>query len=163
MALRAYEIRPYVLGNIFLLAELICISLYYKRKLFTSSPKYLWIVACFALGFCIHTIYMGISNLNILGASVLCLFYIIHGLMGYLKLLRKPEELYLSRSTLFWISTSFFIYAASNCLVFLFATYLKRESYLLFMAVWGSFFTVVNILHYILIGVGLYKTEKSGT
>ncbi len=113
------------------------------------------------LGFVAHTVISSIFQMNFLGAGILCAVYIAYGIAGYLRMLRSPKIIYLNNSPFFWINTAFFLYAASNCLLFLFITYLKSEDIDLMMSVWGNYFTVVNILHYIFIGIGLYKIKTT--
>lgn len=158
--LKLYEIKPYLLGNIFVAAELVFISAYYRDKIFGTKTLFWTLTPTLITAFTVHTLANGFNELNTLGIGILCMFYMGYGLAGFLKMLKSPQTIYLNQSPFFWINTAFFLYAASNCLLFIFIIYLKTESPQFLTKIWANFFTVVNILHYIFIGIGLYKTDK---
>lgn len=158
LLLRYYDINPHATGNLFVLIEFICISFYYKSRIFSSQRSFAVLISVLIIGFISHTIYTTIFELNFLGAGILCAVYITYGIAGYLRIINTVEVMDLTRLPFFWVNTAFFLYATSNCLLFLFATYLKQESYELMLSIWFSFFVSINILHYLLISIGLYKT-----
>lgn len=161
--LKSCELNYRLPGNLFVLAELLFISFYYRDKIFPTKGMYYVMSITFAVGFAAHTIYNGIFQMNFIGLGVLCTVYIGFGIVGYLKLLKDSTITFLSNSPFFWINTAFFIYATSCCILFLFLTYLKETSYDLLISIWMWFFFAINILRYIFIGIGLYKTRKGET
>lgn len=159
LLLKHVEINHHVSGNVFILAELLFISSYYRKHIFPiGNLFYVW-TGFLVVGFVIHTICTDPLLLNFAGLGILCAIYTGYGIAGYLKLLRNREVTYLSNSSFFWINTAFFLYGTTCCLLFLFATYLQAESWELLLSIWLGFFTIVNILRYIFIGIGLYKTK----
>jgi hypothetical protein len=163
LVLRLNALNHHIPLNGFLLVQLICISLYYKDKIFSSHRIFLFISISLIIGFILHTVITSFFKLNFLGAGLLCIVYIGYGILGYLTILKNKNELFLNRLPFFWINTAFFLSASSNCLLFLFATYLTTESYKLMLSIWFSFFISINILHYLFIGIGLYKSRSRET
>ena len=159
LILKTNGIKQYWLGNIFVLLELVCITLYYRRHVFYNRKEFLGFSSLLIIVFVVHTIYNSIFEFNQTGTGVLCAIYIGYGVVGYLQILRNKNVVYLNHLPFFWINTAFFLYSTANCLLFLFATYLKAESLELMMNIWFKYFVSFNILRYIFIGVGLYKTS----
>lgn len=153
----------HISNDVFILVQLLVISFYYRDKVFPSNRLFIVLTLFLASGFIAHTLSRPFDSLNFLGASILCTVYIGYGVTGYIKTLRNPKVIYLSESPFFWFNSAFFLYSASVCLLFLFLTYLKSTDFELMMKIWNNFFTVMNITHYIFIGIGLYKTKKVGT
>lgn len=162
LLLKHWELNYRIMGNIFVLIELCVFSICYYQSVFKRSRVFAWTMFAVALLFIAHTVHSSIWQMNFEGAGYLCVIYIAFGVFGYYSLLQRPEALYLDQSPLFWINTGVFIYAASNSLLFLFITPLKKESPELVSDIWGLFFTSINILHYVLIGIGLYKMKSRG-
>jgi hypothetical protein len=162
LLLKHYGLNYHITGNIFVLLELIIFSLFYHRGVFHRSRIFLLTMCTVAMLFVLHTLWNSVWEINFEGAGYLCVIYIAFGVLGYYNMLQKPEAIYLGRSPLFWINTGVFLYAAANSLLFLFITYLKEESFELVKSIWGLFFTSINILHYVLIGIGLYKMKPRG-
>lgn len=163
MILKYNGINHHVNGNVFVLTELFCISFYYRDRIFPNRKIFAVLTVFLVSGFVAFTLLTTIFELNFLGAGMLCAVYVGYGVTGYLRILQNKEIIDLNVLPFFWINTAFFLSAASNCLLFLFATYLKRESFQLLIDIWGSFFVSINILHYIFIGIGLYKTPLRET
>jgi len=160
--LKYWHLNHHIPLNVFVLAELICISFYYRRHVFSRSKLFLLFSGALAIGFVIHTLLTDPLVLNFTALGILCTIYIGYGIAGYLSMRGKSEITYLNNSPFFWINTAFFLYATTSCLLFLFATYLKSESWELLLSIWFGFYMIVNILRYIFIGIGLYKTKPGG-
>ena len=156
-------INHHISGNIFNLIELIVILAYFQREIFKNDIVFWLTTVLLTIGYIAHTIYSDWTEFNFVGLGVLCAMYIVFGVLGYVQILRRREVIYLSQLPQFWINTAFFLYASSNCLLFLFATYLKQESFELMIRIWYSLFVGVNIMRYVFIGVGLRKTGLNGT
>lgn len=158
--MKSESIEPYVIGNVFVVIELICISFYYGKQLFSRKAAFRALHILLILGFITQTIFNGIYEFNFLGLGILCTVYIGYGIAGYLRIIQSKEIIYVTRLPFFWINSAFFLYATSGCLLFLFTPFLKAESLQLILALWTNFFVAMNILRYIFIGIGLYKTKK---
>lgn len=160
MLVRSLGFDQHFLGNIFFLIQLCVISAYYRKIVFRNVGIYFVITGILTVGFIAHTIWSSIWVVNFMAAGILCAIYLVYGILGYLSIIRNKAIISLRAEPLFWINTAFFIFAATTSLLFLFDTYLKSTSFELFMKVWLNFFTIINIMHYIFIGVGLYKTTS---
>jgi hypothetical protein len=147
-------------GNIFILSEFVFISSFYRRYIFKNTTQLLIILLAGTTFFISNTIFNSIWILNLFGAGVFCIIYIIYGIRGFYELLQQPEIIYLRKSSFFIINMAFFIYSAANSLLFLFGSYLRQNDFDFLISIWGSFFISMNILHYLLIGIGLYKTKS---
>lgn len=158
--LRQVDNRYKGLGNVFIIIELLVITIFYWQQVFRKSKYFLALVLVATLGFVWHTLNTSVYSINFLGAGFLCVFYFLIGVAGYYSMLQNPNSIYLNDSPFFWINTAFFLYASSNCLLFMFIAYLRGQSLDTLMSVWGSGFTMINILHYVMIGVGLYKMHR---
>ncbi len=148
-------------GNLFLLAEFLFISLFYKKHLYKSKTLFWGVTIPVFIFFILNTIYNSVFEFNMFGAGIFCLVYIIYGLLGFYQLLQRPVIIYLNKIPFFWINLAFFLYSSANCLLFLFGSYLRATDFQLLFTIWGIFFTSINILHYLLIGIALNKTKQS--
>jgi hypothetical protein len=157
--LKTHDYNYQVVGNIFVLLELLAVTLYYRSQIFTNKGMWMIVATLTVLLFVIYTAVNGILEMNFIGLGLLCVIYIVFGVLGYLKMMKDITVHFLGKLPFFWINTAFFLYAASTCILFIFVTYLKDESFDLMKTIWFYFFTVINILHYIFIGIGLYKTK----
>lgn len=158
--LKQAEFNYRLTGNIFVLVELACITAFYSKNVFKGSGVFLVIMSLSGLLFLLHSGLTSFFQLHFQDVGLLCAVYIALGVFGYYKMLQFPATAYLNNSPFFWVNTAFFLYASTNCLLFLFATYLSKESFILMLSIWGFFFTTINILRYLFIGIGLYKTAK---
>lgn len=157
--LKSAKIEHHWAGNIFLLAECILVSFYYRKIIFRNQIIFWIVVLSTTLFFITHTIYYSMRDMNMQAASLLYLIYMGFGIAGFYKLLHQPEIIYLGKSSFFIINAAFFIYASANFLLYLFGTYLRKNDFEFLVSIWGSFFMTINILHYFVIGIGLSKTK----
>jgi hypothetical protein len=162
------------LGNIFLLLEFLFISFFYRDYIFKRKLFFQIIILTIPLIFILNTWVDSVTILNQFGAGVsliirfntfaggiLCILYIAYGLLGFYHLLQNPDFTFLEKSPFFIVNVAFFLYASANCLLLLFASYLSKVNLEFLVNTWGNFFTTINILRYLLIGIALYKTKQT--
>lgn len=141
-------------GNCFFAAEFVLISTYYKRRLPPAVPSQVILALCLA-GYVWYTFWQGVNVLNLSGAAVFCVVYMVYTLVDFYGILRQPSRvLYLEQSQGFWVNVAILFYAAATCLLFLFyqdilaANPVNRRY-------WVSFFLSMNIFKYLLIATAL--------
>lgn len=156
----AYKYDHHWTGNVFVLLEFFFITLYYRKYIIQDRIIFFVITLGGSLFFICNTILNSVLDFNAFGAGVLCVIYIIYGLLGFYRLLQQPEIIYLSKSPLFLINVAFFLYSCASSLLLLFGPYLRENNFGLMVTIWGTFFISINIFRYLLIGIALYKTPK---
>ena len=148
-------------GNIFILAEFLFLSFYYKKYVYKRHYLFYIITGVTALLFIIYTIDNSIYHLNIVAAGILCAYYIFYSIVGFYIILRNLDHIYLNEQPFFWANLAVFTYASANFILFLSGSYLQKTNFRLLLEIWGTFFTSINIMHYLLIGISLYKTKRN--
>ena len=156
----AFHNNPNWLYNVFVLSEFLFISFFYRRIIFRNNYLFLFLTGGFALFFALQSVIYFPNNFNTFGASIFCAVYIVYGILGFYQLMKRQESLFLGNSFFFWANTGIFIYAASTFLIFLFRYYMQEKDDNLFNTIWKTFFMIVNIQRYLLIGIALYKKGK---
>lgn len=158
---RVAHVNHSIAGNLFILTEFWLISLLYRQKIFASKVAFIILTTTLSSGF-IGTLFIRtISDFNIIGTSIFSLTYITYGIFGFYNLLKNQEEVYLERSSFFWLNTGLTIYASGNLLLFLFMDYLFKINRELFLSAWFSIFQILNITKNILIAVALYHYKPA--
>lgn len=149
------------LGNVFVLAEFLFISFYYKKALYRNANLFFGITAIFAFYFIFNTTNKSLFDFNTFGAGIFCILYVIYGLLGFYSQLKQAKPEVLGNSPFFWVNTAIFIYASGTFLLFLFRYYLQEKDLDLFNTIWQTFFPIINIMRYLLIGFALFKTKRT--
>lgn len=147
--------------NIFLLAELLFISFYYRRKIFKTDTIFFGTVFFISTVYTVMTVYNSISSFSNYGEAFLSIAYMSFSIIGLYVILQKQEFLFLSRSSFFWVSVAVLIYSTGNFLVFLSDKFLQSANEKVGHDIW-VFHNFLNISFSILVGVALYR-EKQNT
>jgi hypothetical protein len=147
-------------ANIFALSEFIFISLFYKKYIFEKNKSFRTLIFLIALLFSIQTIFRSVLDFNTFGYSLLCIIYIFYGLYGFYKIVKEARPISLTNSFFFWINAAVFLYATSVFILLLFRYFLQRNDPNLFNNLWTTFFFVINIQRYLLVGIGMNKSSK---
>lgn len=154
---RGLEVNHLWAGNLFVLLEFLLVSLYYRDKIFRSRLLATFVIVAGSVFFTSSTLAGSIYSFNPFGASVFFLTYIIYGILGLYKMLQAQNELFLERSSFFWVNVAFIIYASGNFLLFLFMDYLRQHDDKTLLMLWATTFQVLNIIKNVLLAVALSK------
>jgi hypothetical protein len=92
-------------------------------------------------------------------ASVFCMVYIGYSLFAFHRLLNNKYSAEAETNHRLAVTTAIYVYSSGGCLLFLFATAVDIKFLLL---LWSTFFITLNIFHYIMIGIALYRKPLHG-
>lgn len=157
---RGYNTYP--ITRIYTLIEFMCLTVFYKRFFQTQINAYFFylIMIGFAIialidAFLINSIYksdtiaFAVEAITMLIFSVLS-FYVIMKNMLYEKITDEP---------FFWINSAYLIYFSGTLFLFIFLNYILKNKPEYFIQLY-FINSLLNLLSYSLISVGLWKTRK---
>lgn len=157
---RGLEVNHFWAGNLFVLLEFLMIAFYYRGKIFRNKLLFGGVAVAGSIFFISSTITKSVFVFNAFGASVFFFTYIIFGIIGLYRMLQAQNELFLERSSFFWVNVAFIIYASGNFLLFLFMDYLRQHDDKILLMLWATTFQILNIIKNILLGVALSKKPQ---
>ncbi|RYD56594.1 MAG: hypothetical protein EOP56_11115 [Sphingobacteriales bacterium] len=160
---RGLEVNHLWAANLFVLTEFLLLTFYYREQLFKNRALFSSLVFLGSAFFITTTALKSIFAFNAIGASVFFLAYIIYGILGLYKMLQAQDELFLERSSFFWVNVALIIYASGNFLLFLFMDYLRQHDDKMLLMLWASTFQVLNIIKNMLLGIALSKKAQNWT
>lgn len=146
--------------HVFTSLEFLLISIFFIKTISPSKLNYL-------LGGII-VVFFGISGYELLSAAentldeisttTEAILFIIYSLGTFFYMLQNPGQQSIFTVPLFWFNTAILLYFSGNLFLFLFTNYLVAHSGENFYELWGIH-SVLNIIFYILISVGFWKTK----
>lgn len=149
-------------GSLFLALEIFFFAAFFINFL-AAKPRWFYWLITFLLLF--WFLYEGAESrfmvFNRFGASVLCITYSVLCLISYWRILRLQNYHFIEQSGAFWIISGVFIYASTSSIVFALPEILKDET-AFNVNVWWYFYILINIIRYVLIGIGLRLYAKYG-
>jgi hypothetical protein len=157
---RGLEVNHFWAGNLFILVEFLMISFYYRERIFRNKLLFGSIVLIGSMFFITSTTVKSVFAFNAFGASVFFFVYIVYGIVGLYKMLQAQNELFLERSSFFWVNVAFIIYASGNFLLFLFMDYLRQHDDKTLLMLWATSFQILNIIKNIVLGIALSKKSQ---
>jgi hypothetical protein len=86
------------------------------------------------------------------------IFVILFTIFGFYSLLQNPVQSRVIAIPLFWFNSAFLIYFAGSLFLFIFSAYIQRHYHSLSRELY-AIHSVMNILFYILISTGFWKTR----
>lgn len=157
--LRYKQSNMYV-SHIYTIVEFVLISLFFVK---TISPSRLVMAIYSVLGiFLVLAFYELFSDnedsSDELSTTAEAITFIIYSLCTFYYMLQHPEQKNIFNIPLFWLNTAILLYFSGNLFLFLFGTYLEKHYHQTFVELWGIH-AVMNIIFYILITVGFWKTK----
>jgi hypothetical protein len=149
-------------GNIFLALEIFFFAVFFINFLKAKPYWPYWLgTLLLAIWFLYGSCAAGFGIFNRFGASVLCVTYSIVCLIGYRRILTLQNYHFIEQSGSFWIVSGIFLYASTSSIIFALPEILKDEA-VFNSNVWSYFYILINIIRYILIGIGLRLYAKYG-
>ncbi len=142
-------------ANLFLATEFVMLSLYFSRML-RAPGQFSIIIFIVPVLFAVHTFSASFTELNLLGASVLCILYVGYALAGYYRVLQAAPVPHTETRELFWASTALLFYAAGVCLFFLFYASALSTSPAAPLF-WIAFFLIANTAKYVFLFTALLR------
>jgi hypothetical protein len=146
-------------NNLFISFEATFYSIFFYDRLF--KRKYNWIILiCYLVwqsSFWIHTLSIEEFVMNDAFYGINCLIYTSLSLFMYKSMLVGQEHQRLINSPDFWVNTGIFVCAAGGCLFFLLLDRVQSENIKVLVVLWMSFYSMLNLIRYSFIGLGLRK------
>jgi hypothetical protein len=153
------HVNHYWPANIFLLAEFMFLTYYYRRRVLNNTVLFKVIALSGIGGFILHTTLMPARWLafNYIASSVLNFYYIVLSISGFYCLLKEKKMIFPEQSTFFWANVAVLIYASGNFFIFLLRNSVQASDPGMMMMLWTTVFLSLNILKNILLAIGLFK------
>lgn len=151
----------YIPSNFFLLTEFVIVSFLFKRGgIFKSDVTFYAFVSSLSALFVLTSVHKSVWELNLTGGSLFYFTYILYGIAGLHRILRRQEHIFLDKNWFFWLCASFTIHSAGGFFVFLFRDILMQKDWKEFMALWTYIFLSLNVLKNILISIAIYRYKR---
>jgi hypothetical protein len=83
---------------------------------------------------------------------------ILYSVIAFFYLLQNPVQMRVIDIPVFWFNTAVLLYFSGNLFVFIFSNYIEQHSSHAFSEMW-SIHSIMNIVFYILISIGFWKTK----
>lgn len=145
------------LGNVFALSELLTYGFFFYYYLFDKNRLFLLVVLALSVIFILHTVLNSIYKFNLSGLMILSLFYIGCSLFGFRSILIQQRILRLERSFVFWTLVGIFTFSSGAFFVYLVLSQILYTNQPDVIYIWFLIYASVNILRYLLLGIGLYQ------
>ena len=159
---RGMGINSQWLGNLFLPAEFILVSLLYQKYVLKARPSLFFLfMLCMCLGFIVHTSINSAAVLNKFGGSAFYFTYMLYSMLGFYMILKKQDVIHIERSWKFWTNVTFLLYASGDFFLLLFAGYLKKTYPDFYTALWQNVWLTLTIVKNLLLGIAVYYYNKS--
>ena len=153
--LKRMQMNRHGATNMFVLAEFLFISFYYKKKIFKSNIFFYVFVLSLTLFFLCNTLAKSLKDLNTFGYSIFLFTFILYGIVGLYRILKEQKMLFLEKSSFFWANVAFILYASGNFMLFLFKDYLNEKDIIAFHLLWTVSFITLNILKNLILAISL--------
>jgi len=143
--------------NLYLLAEFLFISAYYRKRIFQNNTAFYSVVTILSTLFIITTIIRGTRNINSESAAILFFTaYFIYGIRGLYVIVQEQKVIFLGKSSFFWSNVAFITFFPGNFLVFLLINYLlQHDGKHLLTQLW-ILHDLLNALKNVFLGISLF-------
>ena len=159
--LHHYSVNNMYVTHVFTSLEFLLISLFFIKTISPSKLNYILfgiIIIFFAISG--YEFYYDEKNtLDEISTTTEAILFIIYSLGTFFYMLQNPGQQSIFSIPLFWFNTAILLYFSGNLFLFLFTNYLVEHSGETFYELWGIH-SVLNIIFYILISVGFWKTKE---
>jgi hypothetical protein len=148
--------------NSYQILETIIIVLFYY-SLTNNKPKQI-VILLFIMSFVFISIFYFLkvksNSLNNFPYTVEAIAIIALVLLSFHSIFKKQIYSNLLNAPVFWVNSAFLIFFSGNIYLYLFSKYLQEHALNAFFEIW-VFHSILNIIFFILISIGLWKTKKS--
>ncbi len=145
--------------RIYTVLEFALISLFYILILSSSRFKpFIIATISFFTVFGIYDFLNHSDTMDNIATTMESIIVIIYSILGFHSMLKNPVHTRVRSIPLFWFNSAFLLYFAGNLFLFIFCSYILRHHHRTFNELWGIH-SVMNILFYVLISVGFWKTK----
>lgn len=150
-------------ANIYLIGELIAYTYFFKDQLLPKMnlKVYALGIMCWIFLLAMVTYESFWNSMNMMAIALNCFIFISFSLLVYRKMLLDQLYVKISENPNFWFNTGIFIYAAGGCLFFLLLDQVVKEDTQFLIALWLTFYCVINLLRYAFIGIGLNRLGRN--
>jgi hypothetical protein len=150
------------LFNIYQILETTIIIIFYSMLTQVKLKKRL--LYLFIILFTIVSVYqisnIGYARLNDLSFSIESIIVVLLTILNFHSILKKQVYTNILNAPIFWINSGFLIFYFGNLFLHIFSKYLQVHAINAFFELW-VFHSMFNIILYILISIGFWKTKKS--
>jgi hypothetical protein len=152
-----------VIVNTYVILETILIGLFFFS---VSKSKYFrLIIALFTLCFIVFSIHHIIENnygkLNYISLVVESISFSFFSIIIFHQILKYSIYSNIIDAPLFWYNSALLFYFIGNIFLNIFSNYLMNKALYSFFVLWGVWHSSLNIIFYILISIGFWKTKTS--
>ena len=148
--------------NIYQILETTIIIIFYSMLTQVKLKKRL--LYLFIILFTIVSVYqisnIGYARLNDLSFSIESIIVVLLTILNFHSILKKQVYTNILNAPIFWINSGFLIFYFGNLFLHIFSKYLQVHAINAFFELW-VFHSMFNIILYILISIGFWKTKKS--
>jgi len=96
-----------------------------------------------------------------ISSAVESIMLMLYSLLGFYYQITRPMYSNILRTPLFWFNTAILIYFSGDLFLFIFTNYVRSHLASFSYALW-DIHSFVNILFYILVSIGFWKTKSLG-
>jgi hypothetical protein len=149
--------------NSYVIIEMATICLFYFYTL--SYKRFRFIILAIITLFILFSIFQmalerkGISNISLTFESIII---IVLSILLFNDLLINTRYSNILSAPIFWINSGFLLFFSGNLILHLFSQFLQTYAQKALYELWG-FHSVLNIILYILISIGFWKTRTLQT
>ncbi len=148
--------------NIYQIIETTIIIIFYSMLTQVKLKKRL--LYLFIILFTIVSVYqisnIGSVRLNDLSFSIESIIVVLLTILNFHSILKKQVYTNILNAPIFWINSGFLIFYCGNLFLHIFSQYLQAHAINAFFELW-VFHSMFNIILYILISIGFWKTKIS--
>ncbi len=148
--------------NFYQILETTIIIIFYSMLTQVKLKKRL--LYLFIILFTIVSVYqisnIGSARLNDLSFSIESIIVVLLTILNFHSILKKQVYTNILNAPIFWINSGFLIFYFGNLFLHIFSKYLQAHAINAFFELW-VFHSIFNIILYILISIGFWKTKKS--
>lgn len=150
--------------NIYIILETILICIFYYTILLSKILKLIIILVTF--GFVLISIYLILINdrniFNNVSFTIESIIVTVLALLTFNDLLRNTLYPNILSAPVFWFNCGFLLFFSGNLILHLFSRFLQAHAQHVLYELWG-FHSALNIIFYILISIGFWKTRTLRT
>ena len=149
--------------NIYQIIETILIIAFYSSVTKNKIKKnILLLIAIIFSGISIYHIFTNKSNmLNDSSFSTESVIVVLLAILTFNSILKKQIYSNILAAPLFWFNSAFLLFFFGNLFLHIFSKYLQEHALYTFFELWGIWHSSLNIIFYILISIGFWKTKIS--
>ena len=101
------------------------------------------------------------NMLNDTSFSTESVIVVLLAILTFNSILKKQIYTNILAAPLFWFNSAFLLFFSGNLFLHIFSKYLQEHALYAFFELWGVWHSSLNIIFYILISIGFWKTKTS--